>query len=505
MRKSQLLSDVQEIIYYLRIQNYHEGAIRFRSLLEDMQEEPTVRIEIFSEQGFIKKILAQMLQALESDDMILLADLLEEALVPALKALVVPQDDIEYGNYQLEITSSGYFTVRHYPTNLYLHTNGNPMEEARILVDKCFDCNKQIYAVWGCGLGYHVAKLFDAARGAISIMVFDEDETILQLARCVGVLDNIPKDRLTFIHDYTGQKFVKYIAENDVGILLHFPSIKKIQNKELKDALQSFFPAWNGGIQFKNEFAINFRSNYQRCVHNVDELKFLFHKKEVVLVAAGPSLDSSFDFLKGISGKKTIIAVTTVLKKLLQEGIVPDCAIVMDSQKRTLGHIQGIEHSQVPLIIDSTAYWEFADRYVGEKYIAYQEGYEAAEKCAHNCKLRLYETGGSVITLALDIILQLGASQVYFVGVDLAYPKGISHASGTMDMKQRDVSGMKLVKDVHSEQVYADSLFIGYRKWMEAKIEKYPWVKFYNLSNCGAEIAGAISWNFDKYKRLDPE
>ena len=276
MSKSQLLSDMQEIIYYFRIQNYHEGAMRFCKLLGDMQEETEVRAEIMSEQGSIKGILSQMLQALEDDDMILLADLLEEAMVPALKALVVPQNDIEYGNYQLEITASGYFTIRHNPNNLYLHSNVNPMEEARILVDKCFDSDKPIYAVWGCGLGYHIAKLYEKARGAISIMVFDEEEIVLELAESGGILDHIPQDRLTLIPDFTGQKFVKYIAENDVGILLHFPSIKKIQNKELKDALQSFFSAWNGGIQLRDELAINFRSNYQRCVHNVDELKFLF-------------------------------------------------------------------------------------------------------------------------------------------------------------------------------------------------------------------------------------
>ena len=166
--------------------------------------------------------------------------------------------------------------------------------------------------------------------------------------------------------------------------------------------------------------------------------------------------------------------------------------IVMDSQQRTIGHIDGIEGTNIPLIVDTTAYWEFAAKYAGKKYIAYQKGYKSAEELANKFQCKLYETGGSVITLALDIVLKLGAKAVYLIGVDLAYPGGVSHASDTMDKKQRDVSDMEQVKAVHGGMVYADSLFIGYRKWMERKIEEYAKIPIYNLSDCGAEIAGTI-------------
>ena len=45
----------------------------------------------------------------------------------------------------------------------------------------------------------------------------------------------------------------------------------------------------------------------------------------------------------------------------------------MDSQQRTIGHIDGIEGTNIPLIVDTTAYWEFAAKYAGKKYIAYQK------------------------------------------------------------------------------------------------------------------------------------
>lgn len=492
MNKSELITYISEIIHYLRIQNYHEGCMRFRVLLNEMQNDADISTELFSGDNAFKSVMMQMLQALEADDVILLADLLEEVLLPLVKMLIIPCDTVVYGDYHIEPTSSGYMTVKHIRSNLYLHSNLNPMDEARILVETCFDPTKEEYIVWGCGLGYHIVRLYEVAKGAIKITVFDEEQEILQLAQEQGILSDIPSERFCLIYDPDGTKFVKTLENRNNGILLHFPSIKKIQNKCLKDALHALFAGWNGTIQLRNELAINFRKNLKNCKHNVDELADKFFYMDIVLVAAGPSLDSNIEFLRESKEKKVIVAVTTVLKKLLKLGIIPHYAIVMDAQQRTLGHIEGIETTKVPLIVDSTAYWEFAERYEGEKYIAFQKGYEDAEKNAVIQRCKLYDTGGSVITLALDIALQSGANKIYLVGVDLAYPKGVSHASDTMDRGKRDVSDMKKVKAVHGGEVYADSLFIGYRKWIEQKIAEYPDVNVYNMSNCGANIEGTI-------------
>lgn len=97
------------------------------------------------------------------------------------------------------------------------------------------------------------------------------------------------------------------------------------------------------------------------------------------------------------------------------------------------------------------------------------------------------------MTLCLDIVLQLGAKAVYFAGADLAYPGGWSHVGGTMNRTKMDTSGMKPIEAVDGNIVYADYSLIGFRKWIEGKIREYPQVKFYNLSNCGAKIAGAHS------------
>ncbi|MBR1930096.1 MAG: DUF115 domain-containing protein [Lachnospiraceae bacterium] len=498
---SNMIVQIAEIIYYLRIQNYHEGSLRFRSMLGRLEQMEVLTQDLQDTSSILRQVLQQLLEALEGDDMVLLADLLEEGFLPVLKNYLVLGNMEVMGKYCLEATSSGLMTVRNCVSKLYLHSNCNPMEEARVLVQRVYKPECERYAVWGCGLGYHVRQLYEAARGAIDLTVFDEQSEIFEIAKQVGILDGIPAERLHFVTDASGRQFAECLMQKQTGIFLHFPSIKSIENDGLRKAIHSFFTSWNGTVQYEQELAINFRSNIAYCSGNVDDIRGAFQGAEVVLVGGGPSLDWQIDFLRDAKRdmgqsleKKYIVVATTVLKKLLELGIEPDYTVVMDSQKRTIGQIAGVEECTVPMIVDSTAYWEFAYKYAGKKYIAYQKEYRLAEEAARREGRELYETGGSVTTLALDILLRFGVKSIYLVGVDLAYPDGISHATGTMDRKKQDITGMEMVDSVTGGKVPADTLFVGYRKWIERKLQEYQSVKVYNLSSMGAMIEGTIPY-----------
>ena len=94
MNKAYIISSISEIVYFLRIQNYHEGCMRFRKLIQEMQLDTDVKSALFDEQSGMKQVLMQMLQALEADDVVLLADLLEEAFLPLVKALVIYEEPL---------------------------------------------------------------------------------------------------------------------------------------------------------------------------------------------------------------------------------------------------------------------------------------------------------------------------------------------------------------------------------------------------------------------------
>lgn len=490
MSISQMIKDIQDAIYYFHIQNYHNGCLLFRKLLSSMQVSKEIMAELCNKEGVLFSTISQLLQTLEKDDMVLLGDMLEENLLPALELLVAPEEPISQGEYCLETTLSGYRTVRHLASGLYLHSNTNPMEEARDLVRVCYDPTVDKYAVWGVGLGYHIVRLFEEARGSVEITVFETDEELIHLATEYGVLTTIDMSKVHTIVDPTGKAFSQYIAQGNIGVLMHFPSIKKIQNQDMREIMCRFFADWNGTIQYKNELLVNFRKNKENCCANVDELRDAFCGKKVIIVGAGPSLDAGEVFLRNRKADTIIVAVTTVLKKLINQGIVPDYAVVMDSQLRTFGQMADLNNIDTPLLVDSTACWRFAEEYAGKKYLVYQKGFAEADRCAGEENCQQYETGGTVTTLALEISLRLGATAIYMLGVDLAYPNGISHATGTMDRRERNTKGMKMVKSVNGDWVYTDLLFDSYRIWIENKIKDYPQVDFYNLSTCGAYIEG---------------
>ena len=114
----------------------------------------------------------------------------------------------------------------------------------------------------------------------------------------------------------------------------------------------------------------------------------------------------------------------------MQEGIRPDAIIITDPQPHMYKQIEGLDTENIPLILLSTASASVINAYKGDLYVAYQKGYQPAEEMAESLNAETFETGGSVTTTALDIALKFGAENIIFVGVDLAYTDGSSHAKG---------------------------------------------------------------------------
>ena len=154
-------------------------------------------------------------------------------------------------------------------------------------------------------------------------------------------------------------------------------------------------------------------------------------------------MDDNLDFLKENQGKKTVIAVGTVFRKLLECGITPDLVAVLDPQERTYQQMEGLEGEKVPMLVAVTAYWKFAANYQGDKYLVPLVGVHEEKE-----KEEPWVIGGTVTHLAIEAAVRFGAKKIYLVGVDLAYPNGLSHAEGTMDRTVKSTEDMLPVKGV---------------------------------------------------------
>jgi hypothetical protein len=180
----------------------------------------------------------------------------------------------------------------------------------------------------------------------------------------------------------------------------------------------------------------------------------------------------------------------------LQEGIVPDALIITDQQSHMYQQVEGLDTKNIPLILLSTASASVIDYYEGSVYIAYQKGYDNAEEKAEQMGVMTFETEGSVTTTALDIALQFQAESLIFVGVDLAYTSGASHAE-SVGRTITDTENLKKVTSCSGGEVYTSKNLDIYRKWIERRIRNVKDTVIYNTRN-GARIEGAEWKNWEE-------
>jgi len=444
-------------------------------------------------------IMRQLEEIMNNDDMILTSDFLigmvkpyyENIIAEGLKNSTI-EDNIQYGDYSIECTSSGNFTLKNNKNNIYLHSNLNPISEAEEWVRTVYDPNIDVYYIWGLGLGYHLNAIYKYSFGTVKMNVFYEKYEEYELACKYGNVDELPDGEVSFYWDKDARKFVESIQIcNECAVLLHFPSILCIEDDNVRTAMHSFFSSWNSTKLHKNQLLVNFRKNNSFVSHNVDELEKILFDKDVIIVGGGPSLNNAISYLQNVCGKY-IICATTVLGKLLQNGISPDYVVVLDPLERTMGHVTNLDNLNYPLILISTAFWGFARAFSADKYILYQKDYELSEKSALEKGNNIYRTGGTVMSMAIDIVGKFQCRNVEMIGVDLAFPENNTHASGTMDCSTIDTSGMISITDVNGGEVKTNSLFLSYKSFIEKQIRDYSNTVFINRSNCGAHIEGTI-------------
>lgn len=430
-------------------------------------------------------------------------------------------DNIDYSEYIIQSAINGELTMQMGTTGIHIHSTVNPTAEGRNFAQEYYRIEYNSYIVLGIGLGYHVKELLNMY--APQIIVAESDINMLMLALMNMEFEELEDDRLQIIYDKDYTELATYITgERDEKIVIYAPELKNamkineqqlsilsdiksennisdnlkeelLKKKRIYEKIKQVFIRESSVRNNEKRMNLNFKYNIANCIHYVDEIEDRFKDKKVIIVAAGPSLDKNVEQLKTIDRKTdeyVILAVGTVYKKLLNMGIKPDYVIIIEANESIISQISGVEDTEVPLLILSTAYRELARKYQGKKYLIDQYEYDHAEDHAQKYGYKLYSTGGSVTTTATSVAITLGARTIIFIGFDLSYPDGISHADGTSDKKKLDTTGFVGVESIDGTIVYATNVFIIYRNWIENEIKKHPNIEFIDATEGGAKIAG---------------
>ncbi len=519
-----LIHLVTDAIQYFRIQNFQMAYDYTKQVINLMQQ--CLSLLKPETAASLLPVLEMVLGEMEEQDGIRLADVLEEGLLPELyqiqtevfessegvledywgkSRLVLKKKSpdlyrkiLEYrdsipDNYQLSWAKTGDLVLDVLTDSGVTRLNSmyNPWNEAVLFVQNLVGEKRyKEYIMLGFGMGYHLEVMLKECPYE-KIIVLEND--LNQLAVALSYRDLswvLEKEQVELVYCQKAEDYFRYLSEIKSGtkVGIWYPSVKTVLDSDLREALENYKLELSSVENIGSELEDNFLENIKREDTEVSVLRQDFYGKKVILAAGGPSLDEGIELLRNRNEDVRLVCVGKVARKLLAAGIQPDYIVITDGMAKTRWQISGIEECGIPLIYLSTAACGVVGVYKGKRYIAFQEGFPLAEESAAKKSYPLYQSGGSVATFALDMLLRFECSQVICIGLDLGYPGERTHASG-IGSKVADTSNMRKVEGITSKYVYTSKTLDIYRRWIEKRIAGVKETELLNASK-GARIHG---------------
>ncbi len=454
-----------------------------------------------------------IMTAFSDEDYVLFVDYIEELLIKPLQeiitGLVVEMTPPDTGDerYVLEYTPAGTVTLAKKVDgkNIYLHSNTSPTNEGKILARKWKRDGVRKYVFAGLGLGYAMGEL--ALINEAEVYVYEEDKKMIQLAQTYSDNRMVREGKeIHIVHDPGYAEFAKEAirAEQEevdpvtgvkpTQVNLYYPSIASIEDEKLRERMKKIYLRKDNSERWMNALLRNISYNTMQVKKYGEELRDVFEKKRVYIIAGGPSLDKNVHLLKERNADEIVLTVGTSLKKCLKDEIQPDYVITTDPKPGCMFQFEGIMDCDVPMILLSTAYEKVVSQYAGEKYLIFQEGLDVAERLAKEKNQSLFQSGSSVTTTAIDFCIQMGASEIVFLGLDLANTGGKSHHSGTAEQRDTTNENSFMVEDIYGDLVPTTVPFNEYRLWVEERIQEAKkqgsGTRFIDATEGGAKVAG---------------
>ncbi len=201
----------------------------------------------------------------------------------------------------------------------------------------------------------------------------------------------------------------------------------------------------------------------------------------VAIIGGGPTLADSLHWLRSTRTFGVgVIAASSILRTLLENGVTPDVVVTVDSDPANIVQLDGVDLEltrAISLVYHPHVVPAMVAAWQGPRYFLF------------GGELFL---GGTVMHVCADLAVQMGATEVHMVGMDFCYPGGMSHAEGHQDLKE---IGMRPTLfeavDGNGGRVYTDRNLAMYHRNLENHIAKHPDVKWLKHGRAGVSVRGA--------------
>jgi len=341
-------------------------------------------------------------------------------------------------------TASGDYSLIYQGIPLH-DLEGATAEADRVCEKHCRPSNKAHHLIFGMGLGYLLQGVFERSVGRICVY-----EPNLPLLRFI--LENVD------ISEYLGSPRVflcltpeallthlewRYNLGDSVDILVldghmrlmsdHLPGL--IQNDVLK--LVKLKKAAAGTIFAYHQ---NWNEQFYRNLPYLPKAQIFtplnnrFANKPALILSAGPSLDSSYEWIRSVQDKMVLIAVGSALRALINNDIIPDFACFMEfggcqQQLHGLGNnTQNISFLLSPFA-ETACFTQPAKHRFQLNLANYSELSLWVEKMLGTNQPE-FPSGGTVSLMGMRAGIAMGCNPIILVGQDLAFKNKQFYAGG---------------------------------------------------------------------------
>ena len=341
--------------------------------------------------------------------------------------------------------------------NKFVHSAFDPSREAEKIVSAYAGAEAGVLI--GYGLGYLPAAWMRARpRPLLVIELIPEllaeptrNEEALTLApfRCISAAGGMADvnrqeaEAVNFFRGLSAAQLKNLAWMTTPGIAAQEPALTEAARLFLKKTLENFLSNMYTELEFE-------RLWFRNILHNAflvpragrfAALCGVLKESSVVLIGAGPSLDSEIGALRLLRPHAVLMACDTALASLLEAGIVPHIVVSLDGQIHNFHDFCGFDTSEIVLLSDIAVYPAIPRlRFAGVYFFETAEITEVNGRAAvisHPLTLRVKQlcgelgvarSGGNVGTTALELARVMGAKVIILSGMDYAYPGRMTHA-----------------------------------------------------------------------------
>lgn len=388
----------------------------------------------------------------------------------------------------------------------WLHSSYDPISEGERWAAEISCQPGDTLIVLGIGLGYHLAALAQKVVG-VKIIAIEPVKELFNYCSSAPFFKTLEGKINIFYHDQPLKNYLT--AQIDLYRLewvkvIEYKTLERVfpreffeYRREINDILFGLLCSINTVLRFSVSWTRNFFINLAKFLTSKPAKSFygLFRGKPGIIVSAGPSLSKNIGLLKEVKGKAVILTVGTALKPVLAAGVKPDIGVSFDGGEANFRHFEGLDTREFPLLFDPIIYPRILDEYKGYLIASiFIEEFQAWLQNLGYPNPGRVQMGPSVANYAFDFALKIGLDPIIFIGQDLAFTGGHTHARGTVYENREPTKEKSLLLEVegfYGDKVVTDRSLHAMLKYLETQIAMTAnGCRIINATEGGARIKG---------------